>query len=348
MEYCYLGRSGLKVSRLCLGTGNFGVGEAAGGGNWGCVGEKKAHRIMDAALDAGINFFDTANVYGNKGPGGYCGLAEEIIGRWFKQGGGRREKVVLGTKLERIMEQDEYDGPNKPRGLSLYKIRRHLEGSLRRLQTEHVELLQMHHVDRKVQWDELWEAFECAVRQGKVDYIGSSNFAAWDMMKAQEAARKRNFMGLVNELHRYNLMCRLPELEVLPAAKDQGIGITLWSPLVRGLLGVNMFELDKRPLSDEVMRVIEKYRLQLTAYSALCRDLGETEANVALAWELHNPVITAPVIGPATVEDLTEMLRAVEIKLDEATLKRLDEIFPGPGGDAPEAYSGWNELQGHA
>ncbi len=345
MKYCSLGRTGLKVSRLSLGTGNFGSGSSTSG-NWGCVTEREAYRIMDAALDAGINFFDTANVYGRVGEGGYCGLAEEIIGRWFAKGGGRREKVVLATKLERVMENDEYDGPNRPRGLSLYKIRRHFEGSMKRLQTDHLELYQMHHVDRSVGWDELWEGFEGLVRQGRLDYVGSSNFAAWDLMKAQEAARSRGFMGLVNEQHRYNLLCRLPELEVLPAAADQGIGITIWSPLVRGLLGVDMREPDRRPLSDEVKRVIEKYRPQLTAFSALCRDLGESEANVALAWELANPAIVAPVVGPANVADLTEMLRSVEITLDAGTMARLDEIFPGPGGDAPEAYSGWRELQG--
>jgi aryl-alcohol dehydrogenase-like predicted oxidoreductase len=347
MKYCNLGRTGLKVSRLCLGTGNFGSGRS-GGGNWGCVGEEDAFRIMDAALANGINFFDTANVYGRVGPGGYCGLSEEIIGRWFKQGGGRRQKVVLGTKVERVMENDEHDGPNKPRGLSLWKIRRHFEGSMQRLQTDHLELYQMHHVDRSVGWDELWEAFEGLVRSGRLDYIGGSNFAAWDLMKAQEAARRRGFMGLVNEQHRYNLLCRYPELEVFPAARDQGIGITLFSPLVRGLLGVNMFDLGKRPLSDEVKRVIEKYRPQLTAFSELCRDIGETEANVALAWELANPAVTAPVIGPAGVEDLEEMLRSVEITLDESTMRRLDEIFPGHGGEAPEAYSGWNELNAPA
>lgn len=343
MEYCYLGRTGMKVSRLCLGTGNFGSGRNSGG-NWGCVDEKEAHKIMDAALDAGINFFDTANVYGEIGEGGYTGLTEEIVGRWFAKGDGRRQKVVLGTKVEREMLNDPYDGPNMARNLSLYKIRRHFEGSLRRLQTDHVELYQMHHVDRHTPWEELWEAFEGLVKNGKVDYIGSSNFAAWDMMKAQEAARKRNFMGLVNEQHRYNLLCRTAELEVLPAARDQGIGITLWSPLVRGLLGLDMYNLDKHPLSVEVCNVMEKYRAQLTAFSDLCRELGEEEANVALAWELANPAITAPVIGPGSLKDLERMLRAVEIKLDEATMKRLDEIFPGPGGDAPEAYSGWNEL----
>jgi len=170
MEYCSLGRSGLQVSRLCLGTGNFGTGGTEKA-NWGTVGEKEAFQIMDAALDAGINFFDTANVYGGVGHRGYT---EEIIGRWFAQGGGRREKTVLATKVGRIMEEDEYDGPNKPEGLSLYKIRRHFEGSLKRLQTDHIELLQMHKVDRRVTWDELWEAFEGLVRQGKLDYVSAT------------------------------------------------------------------------------------------------------------------------------------------------------------------------------
>jgi aryl-alcohol dehydrogenase-like predicted oxidoreductase len=345
MEYAYLGRTGMKVSRLCLGTGNFGTGNKSEG-NWGSVNEKEAFRIMDAALEAGINFFDTANVYGGLADDGYTGLSEEIIGRWFVQGNKRREQVVLGTKVERTMHTDTWDGPNMPRNLSLYKIRRHVEGSLRRLRTDHIELYQMHHVDRHTGWEEVWEAFEGLVRSGKVDYIGSSNFAAWDIMKAQEAARGRHFMGLVNEQHRYNLLCRYAELEVLPCAVDQGIGITLFSPLVRGLLGVDMLNPEKRPRSIEVDNAIEKYRSKLTAYSALCRDLGEKEAAVALAWTLKNPAVTAPVIGPASLRDLEDMLRAVEIKLEEPVMKRLDEIFPGFEGGAPDAYDGWLELAG--
>jgi aryl-alcohol dehydrogenase-like predicted oxidoreductase len=310
-----------------LGTGNFGTGGTEKA-NWGTVGEKEAFQIMDAALDAGINFFDTANVYGGVGHRGYT---EEIIGRWFAQGGGRREKTVLATKVGRIMEEDETDGPNKPEGLSLYKIRRHFEGSLKRLQTDRVELLQMHKVDRRVTWEELWEAFEGLVRQGKLDYVGSSNFSAWDIMKAQYAAKERHFMGLINEQTRYDLLGRLAELEIIPAVTDLGIGMTIYSPLVRGLLGIDMLNPLSRPISDVAKGQIEVYKTQLTAFSQLCRDLGETEANVALAWTLSNKAISSVIIGPCSVEDLNSLLRSVALKLDASTLKNLDGIFPGPG-----------------
>jgi aryl-alcohol dehydrogenase-like predicted oxidoreductase len=292
------------------------------------VGEKEAFEIMDAALDLGINFFDTANVYGGVGHRGYT---EGIIGRWFAQGGSRREKTVLATKVGRVMEEDDTDGPNKPQGLSLYKIRRHFEASLRRLQTDHVELLQMHKVDRSVSWDELWEAFEGLVWQGKLDYVGSSNSAALDIMKAQSVARDRQFMGLVSEQTRYDLLGRLAELEVIPAVLDQGIGLTIFSPLVRGLLGINVLEPILRPLSDTARRHLERCRPQLTAFSELCRDLGEKEANVALAWTLSCEAVASVIIGPCSVVDLQELMRAVELRLDDETRSRLDDIFPGPG-----------------
>lgn len=326
MKYCSLGRAGLKVSRLCLGTGNFGTGGAEKA-NWGTVGEAEAFKIMDAALEVGINFFDTANVYGGVGHRGYT---EGIIGRWFVQGGARREKTVLGTKVGRVMEEDETDGPNMPEGLSLYKIRRHFEGSLKRLQTDHVELLQMHKVDRSVTWDELWEAFEGLVRSGKLDYVGSSNSRGLDIMKAQEAARNRNFMGLVSEQGRYDLLGRMAEVDVIPTVRDQGMGLTVFSPLVRGLLGVNVLEPITRPMSDQAMRQLEQCRPQLTKFSELCRDLGEKEANVALAWTLSCDAVASVIIGPTSVGDLTELMRAVEITLSAETMARLDEIFPGP------------------
>ncbi len=327
MEYCALGRSGLKVSRLCLGTGNFGTGGAEKA-NWGTVGEKEAFEIMDAALDAGINFFDTANVYGGPGHRGYT---EQIIGRWFAQGNGRREKTVLATKVGRVMEEDEYDGPNKPEGLSLYKIRRHFEGSLKRLQTDHIELLQMHKVDRSVTWDELWEAFEGLVRQGKLDYVGSSNSSAWDIMKAQHVAKDRHFMGLISEQTRYDLLGRLAELEIIPAVTDLGIGLTIYSPLVRGLLGLNVLKPISRSLSDVARNLIDVYKPQLVAFSRLCQNIGEAEAHVALAWTLSQKAVSAVIIGPCSVADLRDLLRAVELKLDAETLKKLDDIFPGPG-----------------
>jgi aryl-alcohol dehydrogenase-like predicted oxidoreductase len=333
MKYGYLGRSGLKVSRLCLGTAAFG-NLTLKGKEYGSVNEREAFKIMDAALDAGINFFDTANVYGgvklNGKTVGHRGITEEIIGRWFVQGGNRRQRVVLGTKVGRVFEEDDIDGPNKEQGLSLFKIRRHFEASLRRLQTDHIELYQMHHVDHHVMWEELWEAFEGLVRQGKVDYIGSSNFDGKDLMKAQTCAKERRFMGLVSEQHGYNLINRFAEVDVLATARDMGIGVTVWSPLARGLLALNMTRPLTRPLTNDAQMLVEPHRTKLEQFSLLCRDLGEKEANVSLAWLLSNPAISSPVIGPSNVEELEDMIRAVEIKLNEATLKRIDEIFPAP------------------
>lgn len=324
MKYTYMGRSGLKVSRLCLGTMNFGVD----------TDEQESFRIMDAALDAGINFFDTANIYGW---GENAGRTEEIIGRWFKQGGGRRERTVLATKFYGDMH-DKHDGPNRDGGLSSYKLRRHLEASLQRLQTDHIELYQMHHVDRNVSWDELWNGFSAAQAQGKIGYIGSSNFAGWDLAVAQGEAKARGILGLVSEQHKYNLLCRLPELEVLPAAQGLGIGVIPWSPLDGGLLAGNARHGGGGKRSGNSER-LEKHAAQLAAYGQLCDELGEREDVVSLAWLLANPAVTAPIIGVRTVEQFERSLRAVELELDGATLARIDEIFPGPGGDAPRAYA---------
>ncbi|CAM4511765.1 aryl-alcohol dehydrogenase-like predicted oxidoreductase [Paenibacillus endophyticus] len=324
MQYTKLGRSGLQVSRLCLGTMNFGVD----------TDEKESFRILDAALDAGINFIDTANIYGW---GENAGRTEEIIGKWFAQGDGRRERTVLATKVYGDMH-DKHDGPNREAGLSAYKIRRHLEASLKRLQTDHIELYQMHHVDRSVHWSELWGAFETAVAQGKVGYIGSSNFAGWDIAVAQGEAKARGSIGLVSEQHKYNLLCRLPELEVLPASKELGLGVIPWSPLDGGLLAGNHRRKDGGRRSGDSKR-LEQHREQLDAYAAFCDELGEPEDLVSLAWLLANPAVTAPIIGVRTLDQFERSLRAVELTLDESALKRIDEIFPGPGGDAPRAYA---------
>lgn len=325
MKYTSLGRTGMKVSRVCLGTMNFGVD----------TDEKEAFRIMDAALDAGINFFDTANVYGW---GKNAGATEKIIGRWFAQGGGRRERVVLATKAHEVMS-DPNDGPNDVRGLSTYKIRRHLEASLQRLQTDHVELYYMHHIDRNVTWDEMWDVFENLFQQGKIDYVGSSNFAGWHIAVAQAEAKARHFMGLVCEQHKYNLLCRLPELEVLPSAKQHGLGVIPYSPLQGGLLGRNALKADPDSRSGKAMKRNEKYHQQLEAFSQLCGELNEHQDHIALAWLLANPAVTAPIIGPRTMEQFEDSLRAIDIVLSEEVLKKLDEIFPGPGKPAPEAYS---------
>ena len=322
MKYTYLGRTGLKVSRFCLGTMNFGPQTS----------EEDSHAIMDRALELGINFFDTANVYGwKKGEG----VTEQIIGRWLAQGGGRRGKIVLATKVYNEMG----DGPND-RGLSAYHIRQACEDSLRRLQTDHIDLYQMHHIQRETPWEEIWQAMEQLVREGKVLYVGSSNFAGWHIARAQGEAKARDFMGLVSEQSLYNLNARSIELEVIPAVREYGLGLIPWSPLGGGLLGGALKKASKgRRSSERIQKAVEEHREQLEAYEALCDELGEAPANVALAWLLQNPAVTAPIIGPRTLEQLDGTLRALEIELSEETLDRLDEIWPGPGGEAPEAYA---------
>jgi len=322
MEYTQLGRTGLKISRLCLGTMNFGPQTS----------QADSHAIMDKALELGFNFFDTANVYGWKTGEG---ITENIIGRWFTQGGGRREKVVIATKLYGRMSE----WPNDSR-LSAYHIRHACDESLRRLQTDHIDLYQMHHVDRNTPWEEIWQAMETLVQQGKVLYVGSSNFAGWHLAQAQETAKVRHFMGLVSEQSLYNLDARMIELEVIPACRAYGLGLIPWSPLAGGLLGGVLEKIEKgRRASEDTQKEIEEKRAKLEAWEAFCKEMGEKPADVALAWLLHNPAVTAPIVGPRTMEQLTGSLRALEIKLDEAALKKLDELFPGPGGEAPEAYA---------
>ncbi len=322
MQYTRLGRTGLQVSRLCLGTMNFGP----------LTSEPDSHAIMDRAVDLGINVFDTANVYGWKKGEGWT---EQIIGRWFAQGGGRREKVVLATKVYGGMG----DGPND-RGLSAYHIVRACEASLRRLKTDRIDLYQMHHVDRRTPWEEIWQAMETLVRQGKVIYVGSSNFAGWHIATANQLAARRHFMGLVSEQSLYNLQVRAVELEVIPACREYGLGLLPWSPLAGGLLGgVLKKAREGRRAEPQLQAKVDRYRPQLERYEALCERLGEEPATVALAWLLANPAVTAPIIGPRTLGQLEGSLRALEVSLDQATLKALDEIWPGPGGEAPEAYA---------
>ncbi|MDR1824604.1 MAG: aldo/keto reductase [Bifidobacteriaceae bacterium] len=329
MKYTYLGRTGLKVSQLVLGTMNFGPR----------TDEAESFAIMDAALEAGIQFFDTANVYGGWDGEGHHGWTEEIMGRWFAQGGGRREKVVLATKVYNVM-QDPYLGPNEGLGLSAYKIRRHLEDSLRRLQTDHIELYQMHHIDEVPGWDELYGVFENVVAAGKVVYVGSSNFGARHIVAAQAAADKRHFLGLVSEQHKLSLTCRLPELEVLPACADLGLGVIAWSPLGGGVLSGKAFDpAAGRRTQDEFARLTPTVQEQVKRYYAACAELGESPANVALAWTLSRPAVTGPIIGPRTVAQLEDTLRAVEINLEPDFLALLDDIFPGPGGASPWAYA---------
>lgn len=322
MEYTHLGRTGLKVSRLCLGTMNFGP----------LASEADSFAIMDRALDLGINFFDTADVYGfKKGEG----ITERIVGRWLAQGGGRRERIVLATKVYGTMG----DGVNDRR-LSAYHIRRACEESLERLQTDHIDLYQMHHIDRETPWDEIWEAFEILVRQGKVIYTGSSNFAGWQITRAQEAASARHFLGLVSEQSVYNLSSRMIELEVIPACRAYGLGLIPYSPLAGGMLaGVLQSATEGRRASELVQKKIPKHRAQLDEYEKLCSEIGRTPGAVALAWVLRSPAVTAPIIGPRTMSQLTEAAAVLDTRLPDEACKRLETIWPGPGGEAPEAYA---------
>lgn len=331
MEYTQLGRTGLKVSRLVLGTMNFGPQ----------TDEADSHAIMDAALAAGVNFFDTANVYGwgeNKG------RTEEIVGSWFAQGGGRRDKTVLATKVYGNMGGDTGQAwPNHER-LSALNIRRAVDASLKRLNTDYIDLYQFHHVDRHTPWDEIWQAIDVLVQQGKILYAGSSNHAGWHIAQANEAAARRSSYGLVSEQCLYNLAERRAEMEVIPAAESYGLGVIPWSPLHGGLLGGAIRKEREGGASrtnggrsaDALAN--SSIRAQIQSYEDLLDKHGLQPGEVALAWLLTRPGVTGPIVGPRTTGQLESALRAVELELPAGLLESLDEIFPGPG-PTPEAFA---------
>ncbi|MCU1596403.1 MAG: hypothetical protein QOE85_2236 [Actinomycetota bacterium] len=320
MEFTQLGRTGLKVSRLVLGTMNFGPQTT----------EADSVSIMDSAHDYGINFFDTANRYGTT-----PGETEEILGRYFAGGKQRREKTVLATKLYGEMG----DWPNEGK-LSALNIRRALDASLKRLQTDYVDLYQFHHVDRATPWEEIWQAIDVAIQQGKILYAGSSNFAGWHIATAQEAARKRNSVGLVSEQSFYNLITRDIELEVIPSLQANGMGLIPWSPLQGGLLGgvLKKQSEGKRRLEGRSAETLEAMRPQIEKYEAFADELGHAPGDIGLAWLLHQPAVTAPIVGPRTQEQLDSAVRALDVKLDADALAKLSEIFPGKK-TAPEHYA---------
>jgi aryl-alcohol dehydrogenase-like predicted oxidoreductase len=322
MKTTRLGRTGLNVSRICLGTMNFGA----------YTSPEDSFRIMDRALDAGIQFFDTANVYGG---GAGKGATEKIVGDWLAQGSRRRDQVVLATKVYGTTG----DGPND-KHLSARHIRQACDDSLTRLRTDRIDLYQMHHVDRNTPWEEIWQAMEQLIRAGKVLYVGSSNFAAWHIVKANSIARERGLLGVVSEQSLYHLNSRTVELEVLPMCLAEGVGVLPWSPLAGGLLGgVLKKEAGARRAREFIRSRVEKFRPQLEAYEQLCDRIDVPPGEVALAWLLHQPAVTAPIVGPRTLDQLESAIRAVDVQLGDDTLRKLDEVFPGPGGAAPEAYA---------
>lgn len=331
MQYTKLGRANVTVSKICLGTMHFGA----------LTSEEESFQIMDKALEMGINFFDTANVYGRSA---YCGATEEIIGRWMQKSAGRRDQVVLATKVYGNMMDDP--GPNEERGISAYKVRKHAADSLKRLQTDRIDLYQVHHIDRRISLEEFWGTFERLINNGDVLYMGTSNFPGWGLAKYQMYAWQHGMTGFVSEQCQYNLLSRYPELEVIPAAREFGIGLIPYMPLAGGLLT------GKKQSSEGVrtQQVENEYGLRLgseqfEAFSALCQEIGEKEHVVAIAWVLANPAVSSAIVGPRTLAHLDGLDRAAELKLDESAMARLDEIFDinrGRAlkkGEAPEAFA---------
>lgn len=320
MQYTRLGRAGAKVSRLALGTMNFGP----------VIDEDASRGILDRAVEAGVDFIDTADVYGGGRWGDHNGQSEEILGRWM-QDRGNRDDLVVATKVFGVMG----DRPNN-RGLSAIHIRAAVDASLRRLGTDRIDLYQMHHIDREVPIDEVLSAFATLREQGKIIYLGSSNFAGWHIARMHEIAAASGYPAPVTEQSLYNLAQRTVELEVAPAATEYGMGLLPWSPLAGGQLGGVLAKSDR---SRSSLDALGDRRPTIQRYEDFCRELGISPGVVALAWLLHQPSVTAPVVGPRTIDQLDSAIEALDVTLDAETLAELDRIWPGPGGTAPEAYA---------
>lgn len=345
MKYTTLGRTGAKVSKVCLGTMNFGA----------ATDEKECFRIMNRAVELGIQFFDTADFYGD--PAGR-GITETIIGKWF-EGEKKRDEVFLATKCYASTGKM---GPND-HGLSACHIRKACDESLQRLKTDHIDLYFMHHYDRGYRsvtelhnigaekeadfecniygslapsFEETLEAMDRLKMQDKITYIGSANFPAWAIAHFNGLSRLNHMSGTVVDQEIYNLSNRALEAEVIPACRELGVGLMTYSPLAGGILaGYNKIKERKRFAENDVLHLRDK----LQAYDQLCAELGENPSDVAVAWILNNKIVTSVILGPRTVEQLEDCVKALEIKLPEDFLKKLDEIWSGPAGEAPECYA---------
>jgi NDP-hexose C3-ketoreductase / dTDP-4-oxo-2-deoxy-alpha-D-pentos-2-ene 2,3-reductase len=320
MKYRQLGRSGLRVSELCLGTMNFGPRTS----------EPESFAILNEAVGAGVNFIDTADQYG-----GHLGVgvSEAILGRWLAEDPGRRDRIVLATKVHEPMSEDIND-----RGLSARHIQMACDASLKRLGVDHIDLYQMHHIDRTVPMDEVWQAMDRLIAQGKITYVGSSNFPGWAISATNERALARGRLGLVSEQSLYHLIERRLELEVIPACRAYGVGVIVWSPLAGGLLAGPRQAGGRRRESDAMTAARTARAGQLDAFHVLCGGLGEAPGVVALAWLLHQPGITSTIIGPGSLDQMKGVLSVPDLVLERSVLERLDVIFP-PCGAAPEAYA---------
>lgn len=321
MQYRQLGRSALKVSELCLGTMNFGPRTS----------ETESFEILNHATEAGINFVDTANQYG--GDLG-VGTTETILGKWFAQDESRRDQIVLATKVHEPMSDRVNDS-----GLSARHIQMACDASLKRLGVDHIDLYQMHHIDRTAPIEEIWQAMDRLIAQGKITYVGSSNFPGWAIARANEKAIASNRLGLVSEQGLYNLIERRAEMEVLPACRAYGLGLIPWSPLAGGLLsGKQTSTTGGRRDSEDMQTAMSERQQQLDDFQSLCDELNETPSAIALAWLLHQPGVSATIIGPGSVAQLSSVLHVPEIQLNDATLAQIDGIFPAVG-ESPEAYA---------
>ena len=321
MEYRNLGASGVRVSTLCLGAMTFGEADAASFMHQVGCDEQTSMAIMNRALEAGINFIDTADVYGQEG------LSEQIIGSWFARDR-RRDEVVLATKFRFTMGS----GPNKS-GASRYRIVKCCEDSLRRLRTDHIDLYQIHMQDITVPEEETLRALDDLVGQGKVLYLGCSNYTAYRMMDSSWISRSQNLEKYVTLQAQYNLIARDVEREHVPACRQLGLGILPWSPLAGGFLS-GKYQKDQAPPAGTRLEKwkdrwgrfdTERNWAILAAVQAVAGEVDASASQVALAWLLHKPTVSSVIFGARSVAQLDDNLRAATLRLTDAQLKVLDE-----------------------
>ena len=327
MDTVRLGGTGLRVSKLCLGTMMFG--------QWGNPDHEESVSIINSAIDSGINFLDTANIYSQ-------GESEIIVGKAIK---GRRDEVVLASKFHARMGEGPNDGGN-----SRLHIFRAIEDSLRRLQTDHLDLYQVHRPDPKTDIEETLGALTDLVRQGKVRYIGSSTYPAAEIVEAQWAARDRGLERFVCEQPPYSILVRGIESEVLPAAARYRMGVIVWSPLAGGWLSGKYRKGEPMPTTGRAARIPARFDPSIPGNQAkydvveklvpLSEREGISMVEMSVAWTLEHPVVTSSIIGPRTLDQLQSQLKAAEIKLSRATLDAIDEIV-APGFDLNEDDAGY-------
>jgi len=318
MQYANLGKTGMKVSRLCLGMMSYGSKQWR---DW-VLNEEDAKPFVQRALEAGINFFDTADVYS-------LGESEKITGKFLKQFGVQRDQVVVATKVRNKMSDDVNDS-----GLSRKHILDSIDKSLQRLQMDYVDLYQIHRWDYETPIEETMDALNDVVRSGKARYIGASSTFAWQFSKAQYTAQRRGWTRFVSMQNHYNLVYREEEREMIPLCRDQGVGLIPWSPLARGFLSGNRrkdgWGETMRSKSDTFghsMYYREEDFTVAERVAELAKERGATQSQIALAWILNKPYVTAPIIGATKMEHLDEAIASLDIKLSEDEVKRLEEPY---------------------